>query len=611
MKISHLRIHNYRSVKDCEVQCDNMVIFLGQNNHGKSNIMDAIQFALTSTPNVQVEDLFAFHDEGDCVTWVELTMSDLTDQEKTTFKKYVRSDGSITYRKTVSFGDNGKTTMSFNGYIQEPQEEYLKSSNATEYANRERIKDTPLKDYVPESGRLTKALIEEAQQRYITEHAKELTLYEVLEDTPLLGQARVAVGVLPEFLLIPAVRDLSEESKVKNTALFGKLLNHAIREMTEMDPRFRDIREQLKSLAGILNEGTTEGPRPQQLMELERSLEHELRDWGVTISIQVNAPEIDKIFELGTDILIDDGLRTLAQQKGHGLQRAVIFGLMKTWARVLRGETQHGDRELAPRKASESIIFAVEEPELFLHPHAQRSLAKALRELSDSHNHQVFICSHSTHFVDLDYYKDIALVRKDTANVGTCIVQCLEELFEGAELDDRKHRFHMASWVNPDRGEMLFAKKVVFVGGETEKTVFPFLSQTLGCFSEDVSIVDCGSKHNLPLYIAIANAFKLKYAVVHDEDPLPDPIPTEWNADKQREKRRTFELNQEIFEKVDPILGNIHVLCPDFEGCSQISHNQAKNKGKALAAIEYYKTKSIEEIPDAIRSVVANVYRGV
>ena len=202
------------------------------------------------------------------------------------------------------------------------------------------------------------------------------------------------------------------------------------------------------------------------------------------------------------------------------------------------------DGQVTSRSASESIIFAIEEPELFLHPQAQRSLAVSLRQLSASDNHQVFLCSHSSHFVNLDHYQDIVIADKTSVRAGTAVRQCVEELFESDGLDDRKKRFHMAYWLNPERGEMFFAKKTIFVEGETEKSILPFLAQKLGCFNSDVSIIDCGSKHNLPLYITIANAFSLNYHVLHDEDRLPDFIPEDWNEDKIREKQRTFELNQ-------------------------------------------------------------------
>ncbi|MDY6908920.1 MAG: hypothetical protein SWC40_03075 [Thermodesulfobacteriota bacterium] len=73
---------------------------------------------------------------------------------------------------------------------------------------------------------------------FTEEHRSELKFTRTLEAGPLLGQKNVGGGVLPDFYLIPAVRDLTEEIKVKTTTTFGRLLNRAVREMTEQDPRF-------------------------------------------------------------------------------------------------------------------------------------------------------------------------------------------------------------------------------------------------------------------------------------------------------------------------------------------------------------------------------------
>ena len=64
-----------------------------------------------------------------------------------------------------------------------------------------------------------------------------------------------------------------------------------------------------------------------------------------------------------------------------------------------------------------------------------------------------------------------------------------------------------------------------FVEGETEKVVFPYLADKLECINHEISIIDCGSKFNIPMYIEIANAFKIPYLVVHDEDPIPEKLP--------------------------------------------------------------------------------------
>ncbi len=91
-------------------------------------------------------------------------------------------------------------------------------------------------------------------------------------------------------------------------------------------------------------------------------------------------PEVEKLFELGTDLSVDDGHSTTADRKRHGLQRALTFALIQAWAKSLRRpQVKEGTK---PRKASESVVFAFEEPELFLHPHAQRQLAANLAKLA-------------------------------------------------------------------------------------------------------------------------------------------------------------------------------------------------------------------------------------
>ena len=135
---------------------------------------------------------------------------------------------------------------------------------------------------------------------------------------------------------------------------------------------------------------------------------------------------------------------------------------------------------------------------------------------------------------------------------------------------------------------MFFAKKVVFVEGDTEKVILPYLAKRLGIFDPDISIVDCGSKHNLPLYIIIANAFKIPYLVIHDEDSHEDP------------------MNGQINSLVDASLGSIEVLSPNFEEVSGVPKD--RRKGKVLAALDHLENMDISEIPNRLRQVVRAVY---
>lgn len=605
MRLQRLKIHNYRSIRDLDLECRTMVTLLGPNNHGKSNLLSALEFGLSTSAKSSEEDFFTHRDDD--MFWVEMTFGELTEQEKNTFRRYVRSDGTVCVRKTCRRKDGGLDTA-YNGWVEQPDEDWLRGENAGDYGSREKIAATPLKDFVPPDGRITKAMVEEAQQQYIQAHRAGLHFTEALEEGAFLGQKNIGGGTLPDFYLIPAIRDLTEEIKVKASTSFGRLLSRSIREMAERDQRFIQVKDQLKVLIASLNDRQMGvAGQPNELQVLEQGIEEELQSWGVKVNIEVTAPDIERVFELGTDLHLDDGIRTTADRKGHGLQRAVIFALLRSWAKALRAKPQ-GEQEVAPRKQSESVIFAMEEPELFLHPHAQRRLAASLRDIATTAEHQVFLCTHSTHFVDLAHYQEVAIVSKEDPVIGSRLRQCTAELFAGNGLAERKKQFQMAQWVNPDRAEMFFARRVVFVEGETERVLLPYLADRLGMLDTDVSVIDCGSKFNLPLYIAIAKAFQLSYLVIHDEDPLPDPIPADWDNDKHKARQRTFELNARIVDLVEPPLGAVEMLSPDFEEASGVSKGQGKKLGKPIAALEHFDGLETDVIPERLIQVVQSAF---
>lgn len=602
MRLCQVKIHNYRSVNDLTLDCGSLLVLLGPNNHGKSNVLSAIEFGLSTSIKPQSKDFFYHRDPSDSSLWVEMSFTELTAQERTTFKRYILSDDTVCIRKTAEIGDGG-VDVSFNGWLDQPDQEWLRADRAGDYASREKVKATPLSDLVPQSGRVTKADIEAAQNLYIQDHESEINFTKTLEQGPLLGSRNVGGGVLPEFYIIPAVRDLTDEIKIKATTNFGRLMSRAVQEMAERDPRFVEAREQLKTVISSLNE--RDGESKNELAALEKSIEEELKSWGVQVNIEVTPPELEKLFELGTELELNDGTPTPASDKGHGLQRAVIFALLRSWASTLRADKRNEESgDTSPRKQSESVIFAMEEPELFLHPHAQRKLSGSLREIAGSPEHQVVLCTHSTYFVDLANYKEIAIITKEDAKEGSQVRQHRDELFSGEGLDDRKKRFRMAHWINPDRGEMFFAKRVVFVEGETEKVAIPFVGQMMSLVDPDVSIVDCGSKFNLPLYVEIAKAFGVRYIVVHDEDPIPDGL----EGDKLAKKQRTFAVNAELKTAVESPLGDIEIFAPDFEQACGIPKAQGEKKGKSLAALEYLEDKQENDIAERLRSVVKAVY---
>jgi CRISPR-associated exonuclease Cas4 len=200
------------------------MFLIGPNNHGKSNVLSSLEYFFNPGVKVTDSEVFAFCGEEDKSVWVEMEFKDLSEQEKTTFSKYLQHDQSICVRKTTTC-EPGKFTVQYQGWISEAAEDWLKESNSGSLASRDAVDQTALKQYVPETGRITKAIIEEAQKQYISANIDNLTFSRTLEVGNFLGQKNIGGGILPDIYVVPAVRDLSEETKIKSTTLLGRLIN--------------------------------------------------------------------------------------------------------------------------------------------------------------------------------------------------------------------------------------------------------------------------------------------------------------------------------------------------------------------------------------------------
>lgn len=506
MKIERFIISNWRSIKELEVEFEDMMVFIGQNNHGKSNILSSILFFFGE---IKHQDLDFNH--GAQELYVEALFTDLDDDDKSAFKKYLTSTDEIRVRKTAYISGN----FDYKGYLENPVEEFLQEQNAGSYTKREIAESLPFHPYIPDTGRISKQNIIDAQKAFIENNEVEFN-YE-LEQTNFLGLKSVAKGIFGDVYFIPAIKDASEDFTTKEVSAFGKLYSSVINAMSESNGDWRDTKEKLSTLFGTLNkvdaDGNTNEKRPQELTDFEEELGKELEHWGAEIDVEVIPPNIDDVFRANTQVWINDGVRTDIRRKGHGLQRALTFALINVVSDQLKKFREQEEDDSKGRAASKSTYFILEEPELYLHPQAQRALFDSLVSLSESKN-QVLLCTHASALIDIEKYSSICIVKKDSDEEGTKICQFTGELFVG----DNKKDFNLAYWINPDRSEMFFAKKVALVEGPTDKTVIPLLAKSLGIFKYEVTLVDCGSKTAIPLYARLLNSFSIPYVAVYDQD---------------------------------------------------------------------------------------------
>ena len=504
MKIENVTISNFRSIIHVNIGFEDLMMFIGQNNHGKSNILYAILFFFGE---IKLEDLDFF--DGTEELYVEILFKELDENDQVTFKKYLTHDNKILVRKSAYRSGS----FQYNGYLNNPIEDFLQEINAKNYKKREIAETLPFYDKLPQSGTIKIDDIIKAQKEYIEENSSELSFNYEMEESNFLGLKSVAQGIFGEVFFIPAVKNINDDLSSNKSSIFTKLYSKVISLITSSDGDIANIKEQVnnqfKKFKKYNENQSINVDRPVELNVFETKLSTNLAEWGVNLEVEVLSPNIDEVFRSSVNIWIHDGIKTDINRKGHGLQRALTFSLIKTLSeQVLEEASLEGQN----RQVSKSSYFIFEEPELYLHPQAQKSLLYSLENLSL--NSQVVLCTHSSSLISLEKYKSIAIVRKDNNTKETNITQYQEEILE----EDEKKNFQLVSWINQDRAELFFAKKVILLEGATEKTVIPYIAKKLGVFKYEYTLIDCGSKNNIPSYVKLLEKFKIPYIAVYDKD---------------------------------------------------------------------------------------------
>ncbi|MEQ8360043.1 MAG: AAA family ATPase [Cytophagales bacterium] len=599
MKFSKVEIFNWRSIVHQSIDFNDLMIFIGQNNHGKSNALSALLFFFGE---IGLQDL-DFNNTSEEL-WVEIEFTDLNDEEKSTFQKYVTSSNTLKVRKIALKGEG----FSYHGYLQEPNEDWLREENISNYTNRETAQELPLYEYLPDSGRITKDIFRQAQSEYIQNHRESISFEYKLESSNFLGAKNVAKGIFGDLFFIPSIKRASDELSAKGNSVFGQLYARVINKMSESDPKFIEAKQKITELSKILNKNTDDGEpnqdRPTDLTSLETLLDEELKSWEAKIDIQITPPNVEEIFKVGASVLVDDGIKTDIERKGHGLQRALIFALLRAWSKILKedreraqeseSEEEGAESKKSNRKASKATYFIFEEPELFLHPQAQRELFSSLVALSKDKN-QILLCTHSSSFLGLEHYKSICIVKKDSVSEGTKVLQCTSDLF--SELEEKK-QFNLSYWINPDRSELFFAKKVILLEGPTEKSVIPLIAQKIGVFKFDYTLIDCGGKTLIPQYITLLNKFNLKYIAVYDKDH---------QAGKDQSAIDTADKHSNSIEQmIDSEIGQSVILENDIEEEIGLPENVGSNK--PYVAISHVDDDSFQ-ISATLKSKVEKIFK--
>lgn len=191
----------------------------------------------------------------------------------------------------------------------------------------------------------------------------------------------------------------------------------------------------------------------------------------------------------------------------------------------------------------EAGVLIVEEPELHLHPEAQREIFGKMQEIAET-NTDVIISTHSDTFVGLSDTGEILSVTRDLSDGGLTEV----ERVSGDQLDDHLARMGFA------KEDVLQSSMVVFVEGPSDKSVFEEFAESIDRSLTDsgITLVPAGGNELLEWgedVMDVLDRMRIPYAIIADSDgEPPSEVTVEYNGALGINPNYVFVLEQQEIE---------------------------------------------------------------
>ena len=359
-------------------------------------------------------------------------------------------------------------------------------------------------------------LIKRADGTYAKARAQDKSNYKIL---------------CPEFRLISATANMSDEANPEKKTLVADLIDEVLKRGESRSSH--SIQHKIKKKINELNELLKRDSSPNKtawkdIEELEALLSDAIGPMTpgnpkAKINFRESVPTLQQIF-MRSRITVEDGIDLDLAQHGLGLQRSFVVSALSAWSHWIGHKVDNQD-----------YIIGIEEPELYLHPHAIRVFMKTFQEIAEKD--QVIFTSHSSEFVNHVPLDNVTCVRRN-GNVRSIIQPNLEGL-----PPDKKNK--VQRYLVEDRSDMLFARSVILVEGQSELFALPNMGNTLGhdLDKKGVSIVFTNGKGNFETYHIILDAFDIPHVILADGD-----------GHKTSKEREYQDLAQQVY-----------VLDDDFE----------------------------------------------
>lgn len=570
MYLARLYIKNYKSIKELDLNLQKgKNIIIGKNNTGKSNIIKAIDLVLgeanptyLKAENITEDDFHScinilkreeiINCADDIFIWCELNRDR---SEPLDYDELYKCFGFYIYGDIIEWVERRPIKESHRISCSQLPNKYYEVFEISEDENQG-------KEYINPKQKSKKVLESQFEDKFffaLALRAKKTSEGEILkemrffyrEDNSSDWVMSFRAPIRNEFLqsaIIPSFRDPQSQLRLSKWTWFGKLM-HNLTSKHEKSPELIQAFESAKSIGN--------------------EIFHDVREKVKESSLDVAFPGTDIYFQFNVDskselyknciIYIDDGFKSKITDKGSGIQSATIIGLFNYYTHNINSIT--------------SALLCVEEPELYLHPHACRVISDRLDEFLYGNKNQVILTTHSTEFIrttsdDLN----IILVRKGK---------------NGTEAISMKIERYKELMINKNMNELFFADKVIICEGFDEfiltaiaKELYPNQLD-----EKNISIIAASSKDRISRIAELIIKLGIKCFVIADFDYLLRDTSKDREKYKKKSHQSIINLGSNFFKQEYifgkdgvKIVSELQILRQDLKRDNEEAFYTAKNQ---------------------------------
>lgn len=550
MKITKIKVQNYRLLKDFSIDLENdLSLVIGKNNSGKTSLLSVLDKFLNTN---NFSNSFSFDDFNIDFRDELKRIVETPDSEKTykpvgitleIFIEYDNDDNLLNISKLMMDLDPvNKSIVLFFEYVLTLDKLIELKENADKFKQKQSV-NASKKDLF--------CFLKENYLDYFSSYKKTVDIADEQKFIDL-EKEKISITDVINFKYIKADRDVSNKETGKPLSSLSSKIYKKIEvdETQEADINkfkdtlsatdvslgkiykdiFKDVIEKVKKFGGIKQDDT--------IIQITSTLQHK------------------ELLEGNTTVVYDHDSHSLPESY-NGL------GYMNLISMIFEIEIKLNEfRKDKTEKPADINLLFIEEPEAHTHPQMQYIFIKNIKDLlkdgitgSDGIKKelQYIISTHSSHIVAESEFDDIKYLKKENNNVIAKNLKDLENEYMNNDEEQKNYKF-LKQYLTLHRAELFFADKAIFIEGDTERILLPAMMKKVDqdktdnpLLSQNISLIEVGNYSQI--FEKFIDFIGVKSLIITDIDSAMtkeklDEIKA--TKPKQEQKVKVLDTNAEI-----------------------------------------------------------------